>query len=168
MKGLSDIFGGRRHRLFSGLLLVLLLVFLLDLLVVDRIFGSFVYFYLFFALLIIFYGIYPLYVNRRLTRYYWVRTKRHHLAVIGLSFIIFLVAVAVKDGDSIRTSCATSNFAYADIPIALKDLNQNVQKLAVQIAPAVPVALQNVSAPAETTAPAESVDDMVVYAEGEE
>ena len=81
---------------------------------------------------------------------------------------IFLVAVAVKDGDSIRTRCATSNFAYADIPIALKDLNQNVQKLAVQIAPAVPVALQNVSAPAETTAPADSADDMVVYADGEE
>jgi len=95
MKGLSDIFGGQRHLLFSGLLLVLLLVFLLDLLVIDRIFGPFVYFYLFFALLIIFYGIYPLYVNRRLTRYYWVRTKRHHLAVIGLSFIIFLVAVAI-------------------------------------------------------------------------
>ncbi|MQY81481.1 MAG: ABC transporter permease subunit, partial [Dehalococcoidia bacterium] len=48
-----------------------------------------------FAPLIIFYGVYPLYANRRLTRYYWDRTKRHRLAVIGLGFIIFLVAVAI-------------------------------------------------------------------------
>ncbi len=95
MRRLSGIFGGRRNLLFGGLLLILLFIFLLDLLVVDRIFGPFVYFYLFFALLIIFYGIYPLYMNRRLTRYYWDRTRRHRLAVIGLGFIIFLVAVAI-------------------------------------------------------------------------
>ena len=95
MKRASEIFGGRRNLLFSGLLLVLLSIFLLDLFVVDRIFEPFAYFSLFFALLVIFYGIYPLYVNRRLTRYYWDRTKRHRLAVIGLAFITFLVAVAV-------------------------------------------------------------------------
>ena len=95
MRRMTEIFGGRRNLLFSGLLLVLLFIFLLDLFVVDRILGPFVYFYLFFALLIVFYGIYPLYVNRRLTRYYWDRTKRHRLAVIGLAFIICLVAVAI-------------------------------------------------------------------------
>lgn len=95
MRRTGDIFGGRRNLIFSGLMLVLLFIFLLDLFVVDRIFDPFVYFYLFFAPLIIFYGVYPLYVNRRLTRYYWDRTKRHRLAVIGLGFIIFLVAVAI-------------------------------------------------------------------------
>jgi peptide/nickel transport system permease protein len=95
MRRISELFGGRRHLLFGGLLLVLLAIWLLDLFVVDRIFGPFVYFYLFFALVIIFYGIYPLYVNRRLTRYYWDRTKKHRLAVIGLTFIFFLVAVAL-------------------------------------------------------------------------
>ncbi len=95
MRRLSNIFGGRRNLLFSGLLLILLSIFLLDWLVVKRILGPFVYFYLFFALLIIFYGIYPLYANRRLTRYYWDRTKKHRLAVIGLAFIVFLVAVAL-------------------------------------------------------------------------
>ena len=95
MRRLSELFGGRRNALFSGLLLVLLFIFLLDLFVFDRIFEPFAYFSLFFALFVIFYGIYPLYVNRRLTRYYWDRTKRHRLAVIGLAFIIFLVAVAI-------------------------------------------------------------------------
>jgi peptide/nickel transport system permease protein len=95
MRRISNIFGGMRNLLFGGLLLVLLFIFLLDLFVVDRIFGPFVYFYLFFALVIVFYGIYPLYVNRRLTGYYWDRTRKHRLAVIGLAFIIFLVAVAI-------------------------------------------------------------------------
>ena len=95
MRRTGDIFGGRRHLIFSGLMLVLLFILLLDLFVVDRIFDPFTYFYLFFALLLIFYGVYPLYANRRLTRYYWDRTKRHRLAVIGLGFIIFLVAVAI-------------------------------------------------------------------------
>ena len=95
MRRISNIFGGLRNLLFGGLLLALLLILLLDLFVVDHIFGPFVYFYLFFALVIIFYGIYPLYVNRRLTGYYWDRTRKHRLAVIGLAFIIFLVAVAI-------------------------------------------------------------------------
>jgi len=95
MKRLSNIFGGRRNLTFSGLLFFLLSIFLLDWLVFERILEPFVYFCLFFALLIIFYGIYPLYTNRRLTRYYWDRTKKHRLAVIGLAFIIFLVAVAL-------------------------------------------------------------------------
>ncbi len=95
MRRTGGIFGGRRNLIFSGLMLVLLFIFLLDLFVVDRIFEPFTYFYLFFAPLIIFYGVYPLYANRRLTRYYWDRTKRHRLAVIGLGFIIFLVAVAI-------------------------------------------------------------------------
>ena len=30
-----------------------------------------------------------------MTRYYWDRTKRHRLAVLGLAFILFLIAVAI-------------------------------------------------------------------------
>jgi len=95
VRRITEVFGGRRNLLFSGLLLALLFILLLDLFFVHHIFSPFVYFYLCFALVIVFYGIYPLYVSRRLTRYYWDRTKRHHLAVIGLVFIIFLVAVAI-------------------------------------------------------------------------
>lgn len=33
----------------------------------------------------------PLYVNRRLVNYYWERTRRNKLAVLGLAFISFLI-----------------------------------------------------------------------------
>ena len=68
---------------------------LLDIYLVDQILEPMGYFYLFFALVVICYLLYPLYVNRRLTRYYWERTKRHRLSVLGLAFIIFLIAVAL-------------------------------------------------------------------------
>jgi peptide/nickel transport system permease protein len=37
----------------------------------------------------------PVYNNRRLIRYYWERTSRNKLAVAGLAFILFLIALAV-------------------------------------------------------------------------
>ena len=87
--------GGLRNLMFIGTLLVLVLVILLDIYVIDKILEPLEYFYLFFAILAIFYGIYPLYTNRRLTRYYWERTKRHRLSVFGLVFILLLVTVAI-------------------------------------------------------------------------
>lgn len=75
----------------------------------------------------------------------------------------FLVAVSIKRGDNIETQCLTANFAYADIPIATQDITRNIQKLAVQVAPAVPFALQ---APDVSKIP--EPEDVVVYAEGEE
>ena len=42
MRRTGDLFGGRRNLLFSGLMLALLFILLLDLFVVDRIFESFV------------------------------------------------------------------------------------------------------------------------------
>lgn len=92
---LSSKVGGLRNLIFIGILLALVLVLLLDVYVVERILKPLEYFYLFFALVAVFYGLYPLYVSRRLTRYYWGRTKRHRLAVFGLAFILFLVAVAI-------------------------------------------------------------------------
>ena len=47
------------------------------------------------VIIAIFYVLPSLYVNRRLTRYYWDRTKRHKLSAFGLVFIIFLVAIAL-------------------------------------------------------------------------
>lgn len=67
----------------------------------------------------------------------------------------FLVTVSVKKGNNIETRCLTNNFAYADIPIATQDINNNIKKLAVQSAPAVPISLQQ-------------AEDPIVYAEGEE
>ncbi len=95
VRQISSKVGGRKNLIFIGSLLVLTSVLLLDIFVVDRIMPPLGYFYLLAALVVIFYGLYPLYTNRRLTRYYWERTKRHRLSVFGLAFIIFLIAVAL-------------------------------------------------------------------------
>lgn len=81
--------------IFLGAFMALIMVILLDIYVLEKTLDPMEYFYLFFGVLVIFYGIYPLYVNRRLTRYYWERTKRHRLSVFGLAFIILLVVVAI-------------------------------------------------------------------------
>ncbi|MFC1901436.1 ABC transporter permease [Chloroflexota bacterium] len=95
IRKISSKIGGLKNFIFIGALLLLILVLLLDIYTVDKILEPLGYFYLFFAILGIFYGLYPLYANRRLTRYYWERTKRHRLSVIGLAFIVFLVAAAL-------------------------------------------------------------------------
>ncbi len=95
MRQISNKVGGLKNLIFIGMLLALILVFLLDIYLVDQILEPLGYFYLFFAIIAIFYGIYPLYANRRLTKYYWERTRRHRLSVLGLAFIIFLIAVAL-------------------------------------------------------------------------
>ncbi len=86
---------------------------------------------------------------------------------------IFMVSVSIKEGDKIITRCATSNFAYADIPIATSDMNENIKKLAVQLAPAVPSVLGNIEEIAEAAKAANpdnipEPEDVVTYAEGEE
>ncbi len=95
IRQISNKAGGLRNLIFISMLLVLLSILVLDIFLADQILEPMEYFSLFFALLVIFYGLYPLYVNRRLTRYYWERTKKHRLAVLGLAFIIFLIAVAL-------------------------------------------------------------------------
>lgn len=87
--------GGLRNLIFLGTLLALVLVLLVDIFLADRLLGAMGYFYLLIAIAAVFYVIYPLYVNKRLTGYYWQRTKRHRLSVFGLGFIIFLIATAV-------------------------------------------------------------------------
>ncbi len=95
IRQISSKVGGLKNLIAISTLLVLVLVLLLDIYLVDQILEPLGYFYLFFAIVAIFYGIYPLYVNRRLTKYYWERTKRHHLSVFGLAFIAFLIAIAL-------------------------------------------------------------------------
>ncbi|MFC1908271.1 ABC transporter permease [Chloroflexota bacterium] len=95
MRQIGSKTGGRRNLLFLGAFFALLFVFLLDVYFVDEILEPIGYFYLFFTILMVRYGIYPLYANRRLTRYYWERTRRHRLSVFGLSFIALLVLVAL-------------------------------------------------------------------------
>ncbi|MFH0847254.1 MAG: ABC transporter permease [Chloroflexota bacterium] len=84
-----------RKPLFLSTLAGLASVVLLDVFLPVRILSPLGYLYLFLAILALFYVIYPLYRNRRLTGYYWERTRRHRLAVLGLAFIIFLILVAL-------------------------------------------------------------------------
>ncbi len=107
--------GGLKNLIFISALLILTLIILLDIYVVDKIFSPLGYFYLFFAILVLFYGIYPLYVNRRLTKYYWERTKRHRLSVLGLIFIAFLIVVALI-GPFFTRDPTTVNFEEKNLP----------------------------------------------------
>ncbi len=95
MRIISRKVGGLRNLIFIGTLLVLSSIIFLDIYLIDQILDPFEYFYLFFGLLLIFYLLYPLYTNRRLTKYYWDRTRKHRLSLFGLSFILLLVAVAL-------------------------------------------------------------------------
>ncbi len=95
---------------------------------VDQILEPLGYFYLFFTILVIFYGIYPLYANQRLTKYYWERTKRHRLSVLGLVFIVFLVAVALI-GPFLTQDPTTVNFQEKNLPPVGFTIQQSVYDL---------------------------------------
>jgi len=115
MSQISRKLGGMRNLLFAGALLALILVVLLDIFVFDHILEPLEYFYLLFAILFIFYGLYPLYANRRLTRYYWGRTKKHRLSVFGLAFIILLAVVAII-GPLLTLDPTEVNFDEKNLP----------------------------------------------------
>ncbi len=115
IRQISHRLGGRRNMIFLALLLALLFVFLLDIYRAEHLLKPIEYLYLFFALLLACYGIYPLYVHRRLTRYYWDRVKKHRLAVAGLVFILFLVGVA-SIGPLLTADPTTVNFKEKNMP----------------------------------------------------
>jgi peptide/nickel transport system permease protein len=122
-------FKGTRHILFAALLLVLLGVFLTGLSQGKPVLAPLQYLYLFFVLLILFYGIYPLYRHRRLTRYYWDRVKKHRLAVVGLGFIVFLIAVAIL-GPFFTADPTAVNFKEKNIPPLGLSTQQSVYNIA--------------------------------------
>jgi len=115
MRQISSKVGGLRNLIFMVMFLVVILMLLLDIYLVDQILEPLGYFYLFFAILVIFYGLYPLYVNRRLTKYYWERTKRHRLSVFGMVFILFLVVVALI-GPFLTQDPTNVNFQEKNLP----------------------------------------------------
>ncbi|MEE8168223.1 MAG: ABC transporter permease [Candidatus Hydrothermarchaeales archaeon] len=84
-----------KNSIFAVLLAFILASLIADFYLETDLFDALHYFYAFFGAVIGFYVIHPLYANRRLTRYYWDRTKRNKLAVFGLCFILLLVLIAV-------------------------------------------------------------------------
>ena len=86
--------GGIRRLILILVAAVLAVILLLDILVVGRILDPLVYLYVILGTLVVLYGIYPLYANRRLTGYYWERFRKNRLAVAGLAFVLFLILLA--------------------------------------------------------------------------
>jgi len=128
IKEISKKVGGLRNLVFISTLLALILVFILDIYTVDRILEPLEYFYLLFTILLIRYGLYPLYANRRLTKYYWERTKKHRLSVLGLAFIVCLIAAAIV-GPLFTQDPTKVNFQEKNIPPVGFTIQQSVYDL---------------------------------------
>lgn len=85
-----------KDRMFALALAGITATIIIDLFLVDRmLFTALDYFYAYFSAVMLFQVVYPFYVNKRLTLYYWERTAKNKLAVFGLFFIIFLIVLAV-------------------------------------------------------------------------
>jgi len=125
---MSNRVGGLKNVLFIGALLVLVLVLIVDIRVAGTLLAPLEYFYVLFAILAIRYGIYTLYANRRLTRYYWERTKKHRLSVLGLAFIIFLIAAAII-GPFFTQDPTEVNFQEKSLPPVGFTMQQSVYDL---------------------------------------
>jgi len=95
MQKLADKLGGLRNLIAIAVGLALVLMAVLQIVTPLRLLSPLGFFYVIFTVIVLGYGVYPLYTNRRLTRYYWDRTKKHRLAIIGLVFIILLFLVAI-------------------------------------------------------------------------
>jgi peptide/nickel transport system permease protein len=115
MNHLAKRVGGRRNLIAIGALLALLLIAIAEIFSPVRILTPLGFFYAVFAMVLVLYGVYPLYISRRLTRYYWDRTKRHRLAIVGLAFILLLVLVAIF-GPFFTQDPTSANFNEKSLP----------------------------------------------------
>jgi peptide/nickel transport system permease protein len=84
-----------RNILFLLIIAGIIVAIIIDFLAEEKLFSPLDYFYAFFSVFMLFYIVYPLYLNRRLTAYYWERTKKNKLSILGLFFIVFLVLLAI-------------------------------------------------------------------------
>jgi peptide/nickel transport system permease protein len=70
-----------------------------------------------------------LHINTRLINYYWQRTKRNKLAVAGLAFLIFLVALAII-GPFFTLDPTAVNFEKKNIPpLGFPPIEQSVYNI---------------------------------------
>ncbi len=84
-----------RNRISALLTACIIITAAIDTSLKLGLFTSLNYFYALFSVVMLFYVAYPLYVNRRLTMYYWDRIKKNRLSVFGIYFIVFLLFLAV-------------------------------------------------------------------------
>ncbi|VVB96288.1 Binding-protein-dependent transport system inner membrane component [uncultured archaeon] len=85
-----------RNLLFAIVISVIIATMALDQFALkEKLLPPLGYFYVFFSVFMLFYFVYPLYRNQRLTLYYWERTRKNKLAMLGLFFIVFLIILAI-------------------------------------------------------------------------
>lgn len=120
--------GRIRNLILIGVISLLGLVGLLDIYVVDKILAPIVYFYIGFGTLLLLYGIFPLYANRRLTKYYLDRTKRNRVAIFGLAFILFLILLA-SIGPLFTLDPTAVNFEEKNLPPLGFTMEQSIYEL---------------------------------------
>lgn len=119
--------GGVRKLILILLAAFLSLTLLLDIFVVEKIFDSLVYLYIALGTIVVLYVIYPLYVSRRLVRYYWDRTRKNRLAVGGLAFILFLILLAII-GPFFTADPTAVNFEEKNLPPLGFTIEESVYK----------------------------------------
>jgi peptide/nickel transport system permease protein len=107
--------GGMRNLLAIAVVVVLVAIAVVQIATPARMLTPLQIFYVVFALVFVLYGMWPLYQSRRLSRYYWDRTKKHRLAVVGLGFIILLVLTAVF-GPLLTSDPTAANFKEQNQP----------------------------------------------------
>lgn len=106
----------RRGLVFSVFLGLLLALGAIDIFTPEvKVLSPSLYIYIFLLLLIVFFGVPSFYANRRLSGYYWYRTKKNKMAVLGLAFIIFLFLVALV-GPFFTQDPTHVNFTEKNLP----------------------------------------------------
>ena len=114
-----------RNLIFLWAILMLALIAVIEIYSPLRVLAPLGFFYVFFAIVIILYGVYPLYMSRRLTRYYWNRTKVHRLSIAGLAFIALLVFTAIF-GPFLTQDPTAANFNQKNQPPVGFSIQQSV------------------------------------------
>jgi peptide/nickel transport system permease protein len=115
MLKLAKKVGGMRNLAAIAAALALILIAVIQIATPVRFLSALNFFYVVFVLVLILYGVYPLYQSRRLSRYYWDRTKKHRLSIAGLVFIGLLVLVAIF-GPIFTMDPTTANFNEKNQP----------------------------------------------------
>ena len=87
--------GGSKNLLFFALITIYTLLLVIQVKFDIKLLPSTAYVYLYLGTLIILFAVLPLYWNRRLSLYYWNRTKKFRPSIFGVGFIFFLILLAL-------------------------------------------------------------------------
>ncbi len=95
MPKLVELISKNKYKITGACLLVVAALYVINTRVLGKEQGPGAYIFYFLVAATLVFGVLPLYRQKRLTTYYWDRTKKNRLSMIGLWFIVFLAAVAL-------------------------------------------------------------------------